>query len=456
MIPKKRRILFVIRGIDLFPYYGSIVYALAKRKYAIRILFDKKWSGGESVKKFSSELREAGYDIECGWAVSRNDFWRSALFYTREILNYRRYLISGKMGTSVYYDRWKEYLPSVCKKMLTYGIVRTIVKSMLFASALQLFEKYAPSGKRIVADIRAYAPSAVICSPVNMRFSSADLEYLKASRRLRVPSIVPVISWDNLTTKGLIHSMPDLLLVWNETQKKDAIRIHVFPSDRIRCIGAPFFDVWFSQLAISLAREQFCSRYGLESAYPIMLYLGSSKTVVDDETRVVKNLKKALQQSSDKRIRNMQIIVRPHLANFEHFHALDASIARVVPEKGDLPSRPEALQLFHDTLFHSVCAVGISTSGMIDAIAAGKPVIAIMPDEYSSTQKIIEHFQHLFQSGAVEPAETFDECAKKILELLNGCDKRKEKRNEFIKNFLRPRGIPAGEAAADEVEKLIT
>lgn len=455
MSDQKAKILFVIRGIELFPYYKSIVSALAKRGYAIRILFDKKWSKEEPLRIIRSELEKDG--IECGWAATRHRLRKNFLFYTRELLNYRRYLLSEKKGKSIYYDRWEEYLPKSFRVLLTFAFVQKAVKSNFFALLLRFAEKSMPPNKKITADIRSYAPRAVIASPVNMRFSSADLEYLKASKYLRIPSIIPVISWDNLTTKGLFHIQPDLLLVWNDAQKEDALHIHTVPEHSIKIIGAPFFDIWFSSHAVSRTREEFCALHGLKSNDPIVLYLGSSKTVAENEAWLVKQLQNAFLSAPDARMQNTQIIIRPHPANFSMYDGMESGTVKVIPKNGDVPGTQESFQLFYDSLFHSVCAIGISTSGMIDAIAAGKPVIAIMPDEYASTQKIIEHFQQMARSGAVEMARTSEECIQKIQELVSGHDALKEKRIEFVKNFLRPRGMnfSAGDAAADEIENFI-
>src|SRR5215217_3498050 len=49
---------------------------------------------------------------------------------------------------------------------------------------------------------------------------------VKAARRLGVRSAVPVLSWDNLTNKGLIRVPPDQVLVWNEAQKTEAVMMH--------------------------------------------------------------------------------------------------------------------------------------------------------------------------------------------------------------------------------------
>jgi hypothetical protein len=41
-----------------------------------------------------------------------------------------------------------------------------------------------------------------------------------------ISSVLGVGSWDHLTTKGLIHEMPDRIVVWNELQRTEAAELH--------------------------------------------------------------------------------------------------------------------------------------------------------------------------------------------------------------------------------------
>lgn len=75
---------------------------------------------------------------------------------------------------------------------------------------------------------------------MNIRFSE-EVEYVKAANAIKIPTVVHVLSWDNLTTKGLCHIIPNLTLVWNEIQSQEAITIHEVPDDKILITGSLFF-----------------------------------------------------------------------------------------------------------------------------------------------------------------------------------------------------------------------
>ena len=51
-----------------------------------------------------------------------------------------------------------------------------------------------------------------------------------------------------LNFEGQAESIqPDQVIVWNETQKREAVRLHGVAPDRVRVTGAQLFDDWFDR-----------------------------------------------------------------------------------------------------------------------------------------------------------------------------------------------------------------
>ena len=115
-------------------------------------------------------------------------------------------------------------------------------------------------------------------------------------------SILGVGSWDHLTTKGLIHEVPDRVLVWNEAQKHEAIELHDVPADRVLVTGSQAYDHWFSTRP-SVDREAFCRQVGLDPARPFLLYLCSSPFIAPHEVGFVRRWIAAIRASADPRLR---------------------------------------------------------------------------------------------------------------------------------------------------------
>src|SRR5918911_248558 len=79
-------------------------------------------------------------------------------------------------------------------------------------------------------------PGAVRFTPL-LEPGSVQVEFERAANRMGIPTCLCVASWDNLTNKGLIHELPDLVTVWNEPQREEAVRLHGVPEERIVITG---------------------------------------------------------------------------------------------------------------------------------------------------------------------------------------------------------------------------
>lgn len=445
-----KKILFVIRSGDIFPYFKSIIAALIEEGYAVRYLFDRKWSDIAETEDLLSRFKSEYPKFEYGPALQRNDWWRKILYHTRELSGYRMYLRSEQ--SPFYERRWLTYLPRTFQYLFTYKFFRLLLKSAIAGWFLRLFEKAAPAGKKISDQIRDFAPDAVVCNPTHARSSSADLEYLKAARALGIPTVIPVAGWDNLTTKGFMTVKPDLLLAWNHAHLKEAKNWHGIPEDRIKTIGAPLFDEWFAHDQPSVTRQEFCRQYGLRESDPIFLYLGSSSNMAENEVWLVERLHSVLRNSKNEKLNRTQFLVRPHPANYLNYAKIKTPGIIVAP-KGALPKSKEVIQSFYDAVYYATAAIGINSSSMLMAIMAGKPVITVLTDKYRKTQEETQHFRQLMQDDVLDWASTDHEFVKTIERLLQGNDFRRNRRQKFVQEFLRPRGLSAvsGREAAQEI-----
>jgi hypothetical protein len=68
---------------------------------------------------------------------------------------------------------------------------------------------------------------------------------IASGRDLRIPTLVLVQNWDNLSSKGAFPVKPDYLGVWGEQSAEHANRIHGVPRERVGLLGAPQFESYF-------------------------------------------------------------------------------------------------------------------------------------------------------------------------------------------------------------------
>jgi hypothetical protein len=446
------RVLFLGRTIAHFSYYESVIAALLERGAAVEYATDRqwsaKWSGGDaSVQEFRARYPQ----LAVGWSVRRSDAHRDRLFALRELRSFRSYLV--REDTTPYYvDRWKGYLSPEERELYGREDARRRLMSPLTDLALRWEEHRTPPDPLIIGDLINKAPDVMVISPANMRFAE-ETDYLKAARRLGIPTAVPVLSWDNLSTKGLLQIEPDRLFVWNEFQHEDALKIHKLPARKVSIAGSPFLDKWFAPPTDPLTREELCARLGFDPKRKILLYLGSSKNIATDESWFVEEVAQALKARGDKQVRGMQILIRPHPANADIYRWLTQAGMKVWPEDGALPETRQGFADMRNSFEHADAALGINTSGMIDAVLAGLPTFTVRLPKYAQTQADSRHFRYLQDGGALYLCDDLAAFTGALAGVLKGDDPKAANRRDFTRRFARPRGLErsAGDVIAEEV-----
>lgn len=454
MAARRPKVLFVGRSTGHFSYFESVIAGLMRRGAEVEMLLDEGWSKAWPWgvdKSAIAEFVAAHGDFPHDWLVRRKDKYRDWIFGLRELRSYRSYLVR-KETTPYYIKRWQGYLTPEWKAKSESALFRALLKTPIAGAALRLAEDRTPPDEGIVALLKAKAPDVMLICPMNMRYSE-EVDYAKAAMALGIPVAVTVISWDNLSTKGLIHVTPDRTFVWNRYQHEDAIEIQKLPKAKVTISGAPFFDKWFDKSSDLAAREAFCKEVGFDPARRILLYLGSSKNIAKDESWFVRTLKKQFAKSKNPTLKGYQILVRPHPAHFAVYKELDEEGVKVWPAGGALPETREAFAAMRNSFFHADAVIGINTSGMIDAVLADKPTFSVRLPLYEQTQSNSKHFKYLEDADALYLLDDVAELLPALKGLQTGKDPKAPQRRAFAELFARPNGLdrPAGDVVAEGV-----
>jgi len=266
-----------------------------------------------------------------------------------------------------------------------------------------------------------------------------------------------VFSWDNLTNKGLVRDEPDLTLVWNDLQAREAEELHGISSSRIRITGAPVGDPWFDW-APSRSREDFCAEVELDPSQPIVLYLCSSEFVAPNEVEFVPRWLERL-RSRGGLLAQAGYLIRPYPDTATRWIAagIDGPQVRVWPRYGESPRDDASRRDYFDSIYHAAAVVGINTTAQIESAIVGRPVHTILADEFRETQEGTLHFRYLEADGfgLLHVGRTWDEHAAQLAASLGGGgdDGRNER---FLRRFVRPFGLdrPAAPLLADAIEEL--
>jgi hypothetical protein len=450
------KFLLVIRHGLYLRNYEPLVRRLAAAKHHVVIaVTDSKLVDDTLLRHLPAELPQ----VTVVKPPERQGWWWSANDPLRILQDYFHYFDDAYVAAPDLFARAARNVPSQARFVFErMGLGRLSSLRRVLAWWLRLVERSTPADPALTSWIEAQRPDALLVTPL-VDFNYYQLDVLKAGLSLGLPSALLVASWDNLTNKGLILLTPDMVVVWNEFQRREAETMHGIPPDRIVVTGAQLFDQWF-EMRPSSTREQFCARVGgLDAKQPIILYLCSSTFICKHEVAFVRRWLKALREHSDPAVQTANVIVRPHPVHASQWEGVKLSEfgnAVVWPPAGAAPLDQKRKQDYFDSLHFAAVVVGINTTGFLEAGIVGRPTLTVRTVEFAKTQEGTLHFRYLTNGGLLHLAEDLKSHADKLSELLAGSNAMEGRVRQFIKEFLRPFGAdePATPLAAEAVLRL--
>jgi hypothetical protein len=445
------KILFFGRRFTYFRNFDSVLRDLASRGHAIHLAVERETDEGRSLVE---ELTAQCPSITVGIAPRRAaDAWSWIVGRLRHGLEYLRYQHKLFDDTPMLRDRSRERTPGLFV-ILANAVGRYARWSRRpVEGVLRWLERSTPDDAGIRAYIEERAPDVVLITPL-IALGSSQIDYLRAARSLGVPTGLCVWSWDHLSSKALIREVPDRVFVWNDTQMREAVKLHHVPPSRIVVTGAQCFDKWFDRQP-SRDRETFCRQIGLPSDRPMLLYVCSAPfSGSDPEAPFVVDWIRRIRSSPSSRLRTAPILVRPHPSRRAEWEAVDVTpFADVVVWRGD-PGGDGRADYF-DTLFHSSIVVGLNTSAFIEAGILGRPVYTILLPQWHESQLGTVHFRYLFEAGGglLTGATSFDE---HLQQLDDAVAHPSTHVRPFVRAFVRPHGldVPATPVFVEQVESM--
>jgi hypothetical protein len=259
-------------------------------------------------------------------------------------------------------------------------------------------------------------------------FSTGTFRYeepgvVAAAKRLKIPVLAFVTSWDNISIKSRMVLKYDGYLVWSQRMKEELLEY--YPQSRrvpIYVVGAPQFDVFFDQSRY-LSRAEFCAGLGLDPNKPLIVHaMGVANNV--EEHHGALDLAKRICRGE---LGEAQLIVRPHpFHNQRELNVLFAPFApRVVlqqynpDEQRSLRSQnQQETDQWVNTFRHGDVVVHLSSTVAIDAALFDRPSVCM---DYDPTpgqphQAIVRdvnhrwtHYKPVAESGGTRLVNNPDE-----------------------------------------------
>ena len=445
------KVLFAALHLAHFRNFDSVVTELARRGHHVHLTAEEPESlgGQQLVERLAASHPTVTWDLlpslddEPWFDATRR--MRIALDYVRVLeRRYPEKLRVRAEERTARIIRWAARTP---------GIGRTAT-----LGALTRFERVMPTSERIVEYLQLHAPDVVVLSALTYS-RSQQLDLLKAARRLQLPVAAPILSWDHLSSKALIHIAPDRVVVWNEVQKREAVDMHGLPVDRVALTGAQCYDQWFARTP-ERSRDDFCRAMGLRTDRPFVLWVHSALTPAPEppEPILVMRWLEALRSHPDPRLRELGVLVRPHPERVKEWKGIQLDRFTNVAFHGRNPIDPQARGDYFDSLYYSAAVIGLVTTAFVEAAIVGRPVLTFTLPEYRMHQEEMIHFRYLTteHGGPLKTAEDLNTHFEQLAKVVSSDGSRDEGNLRFLSTFVRPAGleVPATPMFADALERL--
>ncbi len=453
------KILFSATHFGFLRNFQSTIRVLAERGHELHLLAERR--DAIDGQKMADQLVADHPSITLELLPSsRHRLWYALATGVRASLDYWRYLDGRWDQAEKLRARAAEQAPPFALAVARVPILRSRPGLAMLMRAFRAIERVIlPPGE--IADVfRRIDPDVLFLTPL-LYFRSHQVDHVRCARQLGIKSVLGVGSWDHLTTKGLIHEVPDRIVVWNELQKREAIELHGVPAERVVVTGAQAYDHWFATKP-TLDREVFCQQVGLDPDRPILLYLCSSPFIAPHEVGFARRWMGAVRTSADPRLSTAGLLVRPHPQNAKQWRGIELADefenVALWPKTGVNPIGGSARAEYFDSIYHAEAVVGVNTSAMIESGIIGRPVYSVKAEEFADTQEGTLHFQHLKNAGGglLHLAADLDEHTEQLAGLLADQGSARERARQFMQAFIRPHGldVPATPLVVSEIERL--
>jgi hypothetical protein len=435
------RIFFSMQHLGSFLVYEPVVRELAARGHHIHLTVMRAETLGWE-QSLEGVLRDCP-TVTWGWLSpeTKSAFWFELSKTIRVWAGYLRYFDPAYDSAPKLKARAEGSVPP---RLVRFSQSRTLQQPKQrrrLLAALRLVERSLPPVAELQQALRAFQPDVVLITPL-VFLGSWQFELLRTALAEGLRTVFCVGSWDHLSSKALIRDMPHRVLVWNETQKEEAIRLHGVPPDRITVTGAQCYDQWFDRSPLR-TREEFCRRVGVPADRPLILYVCSALFWGSPvEAQFVCRWIRSLRANGFEELRSAAILIRPHPARLDEWRTIDLSEFEGVAVYGSNPKDPESREDYFESLHYSRAVVGLNTSAFIEAAIVGRPVHTVLAPEFQENQEGTLHFHYLRDvgGGLLRAGRTFEEHHAHLAESLRAREPDAASRR-FVEAFVRPRGV---------------
>jgi CDP-Glycerol:Poly(glycerophosphate) glycerophosphotransferase len=288
---------------------------------------------------------------------------------------------------------------------------------------------------------------AVVLANIQMH---AVVPFIVGARRVGVPIVGHIASWDHTVGKGIVSPHLRRYIVQNEVMRSDLVRYHGIDTARIVVTGWPQTDV-FHRKRPREEYEQVVRSLGLEPSRPVVLVMGNTPTNAPYEKRFVERLVTWWEESGA--ASRFSLLFRPHPRDREWRERFAAAISR----EGVAVQEPSFtdLETLAILLEHGDCVVTNAGTILLDALVNDRPTVCVLYDEGAAPGESWalknvsgEHYRQLMASEAFYRADRFED-------VVTGIDRALDHPAELAPERARAAREVVGEVDGHAAERVV-
>ncbi|MDO8510145.1 MAG: CDP-glycerol glycerophosphotransferase family protein [bacterium] len=265
-----------------------------------------------------------------------------------------------------------------------------------------------------------YRAHAVFSTDV---FSANDCRIMLEAKRRGIPVVGMVRSWDNLTAKGGFRVVPDVVVLQNEIQQKEAQMIHGINKNRMRIVGIPHYDRYVN--GPTKDRDAFLKDLGIKTSAKYFVYgpIGDRIVKVGDSLRPHTYDRNVIEYLDKRLPSGCYLVVRTPPTDTVNLDGYIPSSRVIIEQPGTRFGEGKSVRMTELTrsdddhlvnlLYHSAGVVTVFSSLCIDGLVLGKPVALLAfdfnPASYWESVKRLHEFDHMvpvLESGVCDVLES--------------------------------------------------
>ena len=313
-----------------------------------------------------------------------------------------------------------------------------------------LFSKRRYVSETLLTRMRDYC-SALVVANVQSRQA---VPFLNAARRLGLPVVGYVASWDHTVGKGIVSPYVTRYVVQNDVMRDDLVRYHGILADRVVVTGWPQSDVFHLRRPRS-AHDAILSGLGLDPSRPVVLVAGNTPTNAPYEGCFVERLVEWSRARPP--AKRPQLLFRPHPRDAEWRDRYAAALDRA--DVGVQEPSYTDIEVLATLLQHVECVVANAGTILLDALVNERPAVCVLYDEgappgerHAELNVTGKHYEELIRSDSFLRASDFEEVVARIERSLAEPGELAEERRRVAREVV---GEVDGHAAERVVDAIV-